>query len=147
MKSTMTMEKRNQILLKLAEKINAPKNRDIEAVLDPMSAILRIKSLRTYDLILAGVIVWAEAVLRVVPEPYSELLENDAMFQDIDDCALFISYKYSDGLKPHRHVWDLAITSVVQPAYTVDCLVPGCRAELVVPHHPDNVKDVTNDRS
>lgn len=84
-------------------------------------------SLRTYNLSLARVLA-SDKFLRV------EGLASAVIFDDTDDCALYILAKYSHGLKPHKHHWDLSVGSLVWPAYTAGCLVPGCLAELTVPH-------------
>ena len=90
-----------------------------------------IKSLRTYDLTLANVSVMKECGAIWVDDV--EATEASS-FTDAEDCAIFIQAKYSGGLKPHRHVWDLSINNMIQPAYTVGCLIPGCQSRLTLPH-------------
>ena len=94
------------------------------------SLIGQVKSLRTYDLTLA-VITIAMGLFVIQDTMFRDTM---AWFTDAEECGLYILAKYSDGLKPHKHTWDLSIGSMVWPAYTVRCLVPGCQAELTVPH-------------
>lgn len=89
-----------------------------------------IKSLRTYNLVLATVTKTVGYFL-VLDESDTRFT---SLFGDVDSCAIFIQAKYSDGLKPHKHVWDLAINNMIQPAYTVRCMIPGCQGRLTVPH-------------
>jgi hypothetical protein len=111
--------------------INSRENRDIEAELDEWMTTVTLKSLKTYELVLCNVITFG-GLMRVLDADETDM-DRFVGFSDPEDCAEFIYTKYSDGLKPHKHVWDLAIQAVVYPAYTVGCLVPGCPAELVVP--------------
>lgn len=91
----------------------------------------KLKSLRTYDLTLAEISISMGLCVLINSDDENDVL---AWFSDVEDCALFILAKYSHGLKLHKHIWDLAINGMVIPAYTVHCMIPGCPAELTVPH-------------
>jgi hypothetical protein len=90
-----------------------------------------IYSLKSYSTCLATVSIENDMYTIVGADPLVD--PGMAMFTSAEEAALFLFAKYSDGLKPHKHVWDLAVNNVVQPAYTVGCLIPGCLGELIVP--------------
>jgi hypothetical protein len=124
-----------EALLKLAERINSISPRDFEASFDLSDLAVTVTSLKQYDMPLCTIewLTMASPTNSYMLKEPIDTQNNWCIFQSADSCALYIQAKFSGGMKPHEHVWDLGIQAAVQPAYYVDCLVPGCPAKLTVP--------------